>query len=141
MPGGNTTSSDGCATQYGVSQSVFGQDHTGVTSKDDCQNLPGPMRSACEWRFDWLQDASFPRYVPLPAGTATLLTFHSASFKRVVCPSEITAKTDCVRNDETTLAQQISGNATVAKPSSAHMTSTTFGVAVSVAGIAILLSI
>lgn len=69
------------------------------------------------------------------------LTYHSASFKRVVCPSEITAKTDCVRDDDTVLAQQISGNATVANSSSARMTSATFGLIVSVAGIATLLSI
>lgn len=29
---------------------------------------------------------------------------HSAKFKRVVCPSELTAKTGCVRNDEDILA-------------------------------------
>ena len=69
------------------------------------------------------------------------LTFHSASFKRVVCPSEITAKTGCVRNDDKTLGEQMSGNATQAKASSAHMMLPTFGVAVSAAGLAVLLSI
>jgi hypothetical protein len=69
------------------------------------------------------------------------LMFHSANFKRVVCPSEITAKTGCVRNDDNTLAEQISGNATQAKTSSAHMTLATLGVAVSAAGLATLLSI
>ena len=63
IPGGNTTKVDGCATQYGVSQSVFGQDHKGIVTKDDCENLPESLRDACEWRFDWLKDASYPRYV------------------------------------------------------------------------------
>jgi hypothetical protein len=62
VPGGNTTSADGCATQYGVSQSVFGQDRQGVATKDDCKNLPESLQAACQWRFDWLQDASYPRY-------------------------------------------------------------------------------
>ena len=141
VPGGNTTSADGCTTQYGVSQSVFGQDGTGVASKDDCQNLPESMRTACEWRFDWLQDASFPRYARSPIQVTEDLMFHSANFKRVVCPSEITAKTGCVRNDDKTLAEQVSGNATQAKTSSAHMTLTTLRVAVSAAGLAALLSI
>lgn len=62
IPGGNTTSADGCARQYGVAQSVFGQDHAGIATRGDCQKLPQAMISACEWRFDWLQDASYPRY-------------------------------------------------------------------------------
>lgn len=69
------------------------------------------------------------------------LTLHSANFKRVVCPSEITAKTGCVRNDEGTLAEQISGIAAQTKSSTAHMTLASLGVAVSAAGLAALLSI
>ena len=30
---------------------------------------------------------------------------HSANFKRVVCPAEITAKTGCIRNDDKVLAR------------------------------------
>ncbi|KZM18945.1 uncharacterized protein EKO05_0006668 [Ascochyta rabiei] len=121
VPGGNTTSVDGCTMQYGVSQSVFGQDGLGVATIEDCQNLPEPLRPACKWRFDWLQDALFP----------------SANFKRVVCPSELTAKTGCVRSDEKELAEQISGNATTtAKTSSAQTRRTRFGTTVSAAALA-----
>ena len=63
MPGGNTTQFDGCTKQYGVEQSVFGQAEQGVSSVNDCQNLPEHLRAGCEWRFDWFQDASFPTYV------------------------------------------------------------------------------
>ena len=70
-----------------------------------------------------------------------LLTFHSANFKRVVCPSEITAKTGCVRNDDVTLAEQLSGNTTQTKSSSAHMTLASIGVAVSAAILAVFLSL
>ncbi|CAO2651211.1 Nn.00g095080.m01.CDS01 [Neocucurbitaria sp. VM-36] len=92
IPGGNTTSTNACAQQYGLSQSVFGQNMEGVTSKDDCQNLPEPLRDGCQWRFDWFKDASYP----------------SAKFKRVVCPSEIVAKTGCLRNDDKQLAGETS---------------------------------
>ncbi|KAF3046153.1 hypothetical protein E8E12_011398 [Didymella heteroderae] len=125
VPGGNTTSADGCATQYGVSRSVFGQDREGVATKDDCKNLPESLQSACQWRFDWLQDASYP----------------TANFKRVVCPSEITAKTGCVRNDDVTLAEQLSGNTMQTKSSTAHRALASFGVAVSAASLAVLLSL
>ncbi|KAF1851884.1 glycoside hydrolase family 45 protein [Cucurbitaria berberidis CBS 394.84] len=101
IPGGNTTSTNACAQQFGVSQSVFGNDMSGVSSKDDCQNLPEPLRDGCKWRFDWFKDASYP----------------SAKFKRVVCPSDITAKTNCIRNDDKQLAGE--------KSSAASLTPTT----------------
>src|SRR5690242_3156735 len=142
VPGGNTTSNDGCAAQFGVSQSVFGEGGQGVTSKDDCQNLPESLRPACEWRFDWLQDASYPRYAYSHLLIAMYLTLHSANFKRVVCPSEITERTGCVRNDDVTLAEQLSGNGTSATNSLAHTTRAPFGLAAFAASLAVwLLSI
>ncbi|KAF9698531.1 hypothetical protein EKO04_003867 [Ascochyta lentis] len=121
VPGGNTTSVDGCTTQYGVSQSVFGRDGLGVTTVEDCQNLPSPLQPACRWRFDWLQDAMFP----------------TANFKRVVCPAELTAKTGCVRSDDKTLAEQISGNgtSTTAKSSASRTSLPGLGTVVFVAGL------
>lgn len=106
VPGGNTTSNDGCARQFGVDQTVFGDNKKGVGKKEDCKNLPEQLRRGCEWRFDWLKDASFPRYVLfLPCAHHALgLTLHSAKFKRVVCPREITEKTGCVRSDDDVLA-------------------------------------
>jgi hypothetical protein len=84
---------------------VFGQDKKGVGKKEDCAKLPEQLRRGCEWRFDWLKDASFPRYaLILTLHTTLCLTLHSANFKRVVCPSELTAKTGCVRTDDDVLA-------------------------------------
>ncbi|ORY18870.1 RlpA-like double-psi beta-barrel-protein domain-containing protein-containing protein [Clohesyomyces aquaticus] len=60
IPGGNTTSHDGCANQFGVSQTVFGETNQGVSSVDDCENLPEAMRPGCRWRFDWFKDADYP---------------------------------------------------------------------------------
>ncbi|EDU48608.1 endoglucanase 1 precursor [Pyrenophora tritici-repentis] len=104
IPGGNTTSTNACAKQYGVDQSVFGQNMEGVRSLDDCENLPENLRAGCQFRFDWFKDASYP----------------SANFKRVVCPAEITAKTGCIRNDDQVLARggQVSAAQSLTSPSS-----------------------
>jgi hypothetical protein len=72
IPGGNTTSQNACAQQFGVSQSVFGQNNQGVSKKEDCQNLPDPLKDGCNWRFDWFKDASYPRY----AGSRPISTSH-----------------------------------------------------------------
>lgn len=77
-----------------------------------------------------------------PCKSGISSTLHSANFKRVVCPSEITAKTGCVRNDDITLASQLSGNTTEVKTSSGHMVRLVpLGVPVSAVGLAALLSI
>ncbi|KAF2190767.1 glycoside hydrolase family 45 protein [Zopfia rhizophila CBS 207.26] len=96
VPGGNTTSHDACANQFGVSQTVFGEENSGVESKDDCDNLPESMRPGCLWRFDWFQNALYP----------------SATFKRVVCPAELTEKTGCTRDDDKALANNSQSSAT-----------------------------
>lgn len=100
VPGGNTTSHDACARQYNVDQTVFGTDNTGVSSKDDCKNLPEALQKGCEWRFDWYEDAAFP----------------TANFKRVPCPTELTSRTQCTRSDEKQLTGQVS-SATMFLPS------------------------
>ena len=108
IPGGNTTSTNACAQQYGVDQSVFGDNMAGVGSRGDCENLPENLRAGCQWRFDWFRDASFPRYLIPPRHIGNCLIQYSAEFKRVVCPAEVTAKTDCVRNDDKVLSGEIS---------------------------------
>ncbi|KAF2268136.1 hypothetical protein CC78DRAFT_589114 [Lojkania enalia] len=87
IPGGNTTSYDACASQFGVEQSVFGQTNQGVASREDCDNLPESLQAGCQWRFDWFMDASYP----------------SATFERVVCPSELTEITGCTRKDDSSV--------------------------------------
>ncbi|KAL6705517.1 hypothetical protein ACN47E_006634 [Coniothyrium glycines] len=95
IPGGNTTSSNACAKQYGVNQAVFGENLSGVSSIEDCNNLPENLKAGCRWRFDWYKDAAFP----------------SAKFRRVVCPADITNKTGCVRNDDKVLAGSVAAAA------------------------------
>jgi hypothetical protein len=91
----------------------------GVGAKDDCAKLPEPLRAGCEWRFDWLKDAAFPRYVKLcllEPHVIHLTLHHSANFKRVVCPSELTAKTGCVRTDDDVLAGKKAASPAPAPP-------------------------
>ncbi|KAF2639235.1 endoglucanase [Massarina eburnea CBS 473.64] len=101
IPGGNTTSHDACAKEYGVDQSVFGTDNSGVNKKEDCDKLPSNLKSACQWRFDWFKDASFP----------------TANFKRVACPTELTDKTQCTRDDEKEVKGLVQSLATSFAPS------------------------
>ncbi|KAF1944206.1 endoglucanase [Clathrospora elynae] len=105
IPGGNTTSQNACAQQYGVAQSVFGDNMSGVSSTDDCLKLPEDLRAGCRWRFDWFQDASFP----------------SANFRRVVCPAELTAITTCIRNDDKQLAGKTSSARSLTSTTSSTM--------------------
>jgi len=93
VPGGNTTSHDACANQFGVDQSVFGRTNAGVSSKDDCEKLPEQLKPGCRWRYEWFLDASYP----------------TANFKRVDCPAELTSKTGCSRS-----------SAIMTKPTPAH---------------------
>ncbi|KAF2257263.1 glycoside hydrolase family 45 protein [Trematosphaeria pertusa] len=100
VPGGNTTSHDACARQYGVDQNVFGTTDAGVSSKEDCDKLPEALQAGCQWRFDWFEDASYP----------------TATFKRVPCPQVLTDKTQCTRDDDKVLAGE-SAAATLFSPS------------------------
>ncbi|KAF2017334.1 glycoside hydrolase family 45 protein [Aaosphaeria arxii CBS 175.79] len=88
MPGGNTTSMDGCTRQYELDPQVFGVTGSGVSKAEDCENLPESLRDSCRWRFDWFKDVYNP----------------NVSFERVVCPKELTDITGCVRKDDQTLA-------------------------------------
>ncbi|KAF2464872.1 uncharacterized protein BDR25DRAFT_241221 [Lindgomyces ingoldianus] len=102
IPGGNTTSHDACANQFGVSQNVFGETNSGVKSIDDCENLPKAMQPGCRWRFDWFKDAQYP----------------SATFARVICPAVLSDKTECKRDDD-------NEKATVAANAQIHSSSAT----------------
>ncbi|KAF2033160.1 endoglucanase [Setomelanomma holmii] len=97
IPGGNVSDITACASQYGVDQSVFGSPNTGVSSREQCQNLPEALRPGCQFRFDWMKGQ----------------TFQSANFRRVVCPKELTDKTQCVRKDDAKLVNGTSDAATL----------------------------
>jgi hypothetical protein len=60
IPGGNTSFAGACARQYGVNNSVFGEENNGVSSIDDCDQLPEILKPGCRWRFEWFQNADRP---------------------------------------------------------------------------------
>ncbi|KAF2497720.1 hypothetical protein BU16DRAFT_548789 [Lophium mytilinum] len=84
VPGGNTSTSDACAAEFNVPQSVFGTPGVGVNSRSDCDNLPDAMKASCYWRFDWFLDTDDP----------------TVDFQRVQCPAALTNITGCRRDDE-----------------------------------------
>jgi hypothetical protein len=98
---------------------VFGSTNAGISNSDDCDKLPEDLKAGCQWRFDWFKDASYPRYVK----SLTVLqpnyrlTFHSANFKRVACPSELTDRTQCVRDDDKDVALGQTSPASTFSPS------------------------
>jgi hypothetical protein len=56
IPGGGVgIFAQGCPAQFGVSQSVFGAAYGGVSSADQCKNLPAPMQDGCQFRFGWFK--------------------------------------------------------------------------------------
>lgn len=78
---------DGCSKQWGVPASSWGAKYGGVMAagwgKAGCKRLPPKMVKSCEWHFDYLGDN--PRI---------------KSHFRVKCPAEITAKSQCRRDDD-----------------------------------------
>lgn len=72
----------GCPAQFGSWNG--GAQYGGVTTRDQCAQLPAPVQAGCQWRFDWFQNADNP----------------SMNFVRVKCPAAITQKTNCTRNDD-----------------------------------------
>lgn len=82
MPGGGVGLFDGCTRQYG--QALPGQQYGGISSRSECAAFPAQLRAGCEWRFDWFQNADNPNF----------------NFEQVQCPSEIVARSNCRRNDD-----------------------------------------
>lgn len=82
MPGGGVGLFDGCSTQYG--QALPGAQYGGVSSRDECDQMPEALKEGCYWRFDWFGNSDNP----------------DVSFSRVQCPTEITSKSGCTRSDD-----------------------------------------
>ncbi|CAD5223380.1 unnamed protein product [Bursaphelenchus okinawaensis] len=85
MPGGGVGIYNGCTAEWGAPSEGWGAQYGGVSSEADCTSeLPTALQSGCEFRFDWFEGADNP----------------NVSFERVQCPAAITAKTNCIRTDE-----------------------------------------
>ncbi|KAF5103374.1 hypothetical protein D0Z03_000223 [Geotrichum reessii] len=82
MPGGGFgIFADGCPKQWNSPASNWGQTYGGVSSANDCKNLPAELQAGCDWRFNFLENADNP----------------SVSFVEIECPSQITDITGCKR--------------------------------------------
>ncbi|KAM4054340.1 glycosyl hydrolase family 45 protein [Hirsutella rhossiliensis] len=81
MPGGGVGIFDGCTPEFGA---IPGDRYGGVSSRDQCNQMPAKLRAGCFWRFDWFSNADNPDF----------------TFEQVKCPSALTAITGCVRSDD-----------------------------------------
>ena len=79
IPGGGVGIFNGCSSQWGAPSDGWGQKYGGVSSRDQCNQLPSQLRSGCYWRFDWLKNAPNP----------------NVDFKEVACPSQLTSISGC----------------------------------------------
>jgi len=112
IPGGGVGIFNGCTGQYGSWNG--GAQYGGVSSRDQCANLPSIVQTGCDFRFDWFSGADNP----------------TVNWQTVACPTAITNISGCVRND-----QQGNGNSiavsspatssTKAATSTARVTSST----------------
>lgn len=84
MPGGGVGIFNGCEDQWGTSHDGWGQRYGGISSRDQCSQLPGQLQNGCYWRYDWFMGADNPE----------------VELERVQCPRSILDRTKCERNDE-----------------------------------------
>lgn len=81
IPGGGVGLFDGCTSEFG---GIPGNQYGGVTSRDQCNQMPAKLQAGCFWRFDWFQNADNPNF----------------NFEQVRCPSALTGISGCVRQDD-----------------------------------------
>lgn len=107
IPGGGVGAfTNGCPAQFGSWNG--GQQYGGVSSRADCDNLPAAVRPGCYWRFDWFQNADNP----------------SVTFQKTTCPSELIAKSGCLRNDAAPPTTTTSTSSSSTRTSSSSTTTT-----------------
>lgn len=81
MPGGGLGLFDGCTSQFG---GIPGAQYGGISTRDECEQMPDMLKDGCYWRFDWFNNADNP----------------DLTFEQVQCPDELTAITNCKRSDD-----------------------------------------
>jgi len=84
IPGGGVGIFNGCSSQWNAPPDGWGDRYGGVSSRDQCNQLPGELQPGCNWRFDWFQNADNP----------------TMNLVRVRCPDELVQKSNCRRNDD-----------------------------------------
>jgi hypothetical protein len=77
LPGVGVGLFNGCAPQWGAPGQGWGQQYGGVSSDSECGQLPSSLQPGCRFRFGWFKNADNP----------------SMNFRKVQCPSQLTAAT------------------------------------------------
>ncbi|KAJ8967912.1 hypothetical protein NQ317_018833 [Molorchus minor] len=82
FPGGGVGLMDtGCTRQWGAPVGGWGEQYGGVTSEEECSELPTQLQEYCHFRWQFLEDVSN----------------ENLKFTQVTCPAELTEHTGCVR--------------------------------------------
>lgn len=84
IPGGGVGELNSCKSQWGAPNDGWGARQGGIGTRSECDLLPLELRPGCFWRFNWFKNADNP----------------AVNFRRVVCPAELTQKSNCRRIDE-----------------------------------------
>ncbi|KAJ8967913.1 hypothetical protein NQ317_018834 [Molorchus minor] len=84
FPGGGVGLMDtGCTRQWGAPVGGWGEQYGGVTSEEECSELPEELQEYCLFRWQFLEDVSN----------------ENITFTQVKCPDELTAHTGCIRDE------------------------------------------
>ena len=97
MPGGGFGIFNGCTAEWGTPSTGWGAQYGGISTRSQCDAFPAHLQSGCYWRFDWFENADNP----------------AVTFKQVECPAALTAKSGCVRANDS-INESPTGPATVA---------------------------
>jgi hypothetical protein len=84
MPGGGFGIFDGCTAEWGTPATGWGAQYGGISTRSQCDDFPAALQPGCYWRFDWFEDADNP----------------TVTFEQVECPAALTAKSGCVRAND-----------------------------------------
>jgi len=84
MPGGGFGIFNGCTAEWGTPATGWGDQYGGISTRSQCDDFPAALQAGCYWRFDWFENANNP----------------TVTFEQVTCPAALTAKSGCVRADD-----------------------------------------
>ncbi|CAD5223600.1 unnamed protein product [Bursaphelenchus okinawaensis] len=88
IPGCGVGYLNGCTAEYNAPADGWGARYGGISQEEECSELPELLQPGCEWRWSWYLGAQIP----------------NVTFTRVKCPTEITDKSQCIRDDENTFS-------------------------------------
>jgi hypothetical protein len=79
IPGGGVGIFNGCTSQWNAPANGWGQKLGGISSRQECNSLPNPIRKGCFFRFDWFKGANNSKM----------------TYSKVSCPSKLVSITGC----------------------------------------------